>query len=174
MSTPESHEYDFEVPALVDRINTTAGRVAARVIADTSAHWEQVGNVLPRVPRREAIDWNRAVSSSGPLPEEAPEPPAETKQRIEGDLAHMCRIANVNKTTHVSFLSDEFYSIGIECEESVALEVLAAWLPLPHAIYVVPANQLACLLVTFARSSYVFQAKPPNNAVNPSSGLGGF
>ena len=156
MQSVDHYEYDEEVGRLVDALNTDAGRTVAQIIQDPNIVYDAMRDVLPLRTRRRGIDWDKALSCSGPFPDDPAETMPQTIERVLSDFVTFRKAAELTDKDSVSFVSDDYYSLGIECEVSCAPRVLTVWLPLPHGIDVCPKNLLACLHVTFARSSYVF------------------
>ncbi len=158
MQDNSPYQYDEEVVQLVDSLNSEARFPVSRVIDNPDSVLDKLNCVLPLLPRERGIDWNKAFSCTGPFPDDPPETLAATTQRVLADFQTLCRIAALESSDRVSFVSDDFYSKGIECNVASAQRVLKEWLPLPQAIYVAPANLAGCQLVTFSRSSYVFRS----------------
>jgi hypothetical protein len=163
MQSDDPYPYDAEVEQLCNTLNAEAGRVVAHVIVDPDTVFEDLRTVLPirtrgRV-RDRGLEWDKAVSCSGPHVGNPPETLPQTIERVLRDFETLREISQLDDADRVSVISDDFYSKGIECEVSFASRVLTEWLPLPQAIFVCPKNLKACLYVTFARSGNVFASK---------------
>jgi len=154
MQIAASNPHDEDLVKLVDTLNAGAGRVVARITADTDRIYDSLTSVLPR--RATGVDWERAVFCSGPLPGDPPEAISETIQRVLSDFRKFCSLALMSEEDHLFLLSDDYYDNAIDCEFRFADCVLKDWLPLPQGIFVVPNNLICCMLVTFSRSSFVF------------------
>lgn len=158
MARDPASEFDDEVKHLVLALNRDASGLVAQTIPDAESVWDRTVRLIPHARKGDGIDWEKAVHSSGPYPDEPREQPEEIARRIQADFAELCQIAKLKSDDWVSFISDDLYSIGLACNVATAPQVLAAWLPLPHAILIIPDNNAACLVVMFARSSYLFAA----------------
>ena len=152
MASDDPYPHDQEVVELVTSLNEAAGHVVARVIDDVDAQFDRLKLHFP--PDYGGIDWRKAelVSSSGPRPDETQ---PELIQRVLNDFRVFCKVSGVEARDKLLLLSDDFYSIGLECEAESVPAVLTEWLSLPHAIFVVRRDSKACLHVAFVRSSYV-------------------
>lgn len=62
----------------------------------------------------------------------------------------------VNDPLKCRFLSDDFYSKGIECETNLGEDLLSRWLEVPHGIFIVANIHPALHYISLARTSFVF------------------
>lgn len=61
----------------------------------------------------------------------------------------------VGKCDRIFLVSDDYYSIGLECSVSAIRNVLEAWLRIPHAIFAFSLDFKFVFHVSMVRSAYI-------------------
>jgi|LakMenE01Jun11ns_1017448.scaffolds.fasta_scaffold9724763_2 hypothetical protein len=149
------NEFDLEPYELVSELNETAGRVVSRIVENVDDAFARITSLLPRMNRKGDVDWNKSVIDSEPVSATL-ESTSEQHFRIISDFRGFLRLGQLTDLDWITFLSDDFYSKGIECEASQGILILEKWLLLPHGVFIVANNGNALHVVMFARTSYVF------------------
>ncbi|MBY0588783.1 hypothetical protein K2X85_16540 [bacterium] len=148
-------EFDHEVTQLVESLNAQSNRHVASILRELELEIivEKLRLIFP-LTRRGETNWEKAYHSSGPI---SGETHAQLLRRIMQEFRELCRIAEVSDYQYVTFISDDFYSLGIKCESRFAADILFKWLPLPHAIIIGGPKEESVLWVGFGGgASYVF------------------
>lgn len=148
-------EFDLEPYELVSELNESAGRVVSRIVENVDDAFARITSLLPRKNRKGDVDWKKSVIDSKPVSATL-ESSLEQHFRIISDFRGFLRLGQLTDLDWITFLSDEFYSKGIECEASQGILILDKWLLLPQGVFIVANNGKALHVVTFARTSYVF------------------
>jgi hypothetical protein len=149
------NEFDLEPHELVSELNESAGRIVSRIVENVDDAFAKATSLLPRMNRKGDVDWRKSVIDSGPVSASL-ESSSEQQFRITSDFRGFVRLGQLSDFDWITFLSDDFYSKGIECEASLGIFILDKWLVLPHGVFIVANNGKALHVVTFARTSYVF------------------
>ena len=149
------NEFDLEPYELVSELNESAGRVVSRIVESVDDAFARITSLLPRMNRKGDVDWNKSVIDSEPVSATL-ESTSEQHFRIISDFRCFLPLGQLTDLDWITFLSDDFYSKGIECEASQGILILDKWLLLPHGVFILANNGKAMHVVTFARTSYVF------------------
>ena len=149
------NEYDIELYEYVKSSNDRAGRIVARVVEDIGPAFIKLKSWIPRLKPRGNIDWGQAITSSAPL-NSSTESLTEKSDRIANDFRLFLEHAKLTNLDWITFLSDDFYSKGIECETNLGEDLLSRWLEVPHGIFIVENIHPALHYISLARTSYVF------------------
>jgi len=151
---PEA-DYDFEVDQSVDELNLAAGTNVSRVVENVNDIFKKLDQVVPYAGRTREVFWEKARLSSAPKEDEE-ENFSAMQVRINNDFQGFVNCAALSERDLITFVSDEFYSKGIECQVAFGPSIIEHWLSLPHAIYIIANNLRACHYIALARSSFVF------------------
>jgi hypothetical protein len=149
------NEFDLELFACVSELNESAGRIVSRIVDNVEEAFARMNSLLPRLNRKGDVDWSQSVIDSGPVSATS-ESSSEQHSRIISDFRGFLSFGKLTELDWITFLSDDFYSKGIECEVRLGISILDKWLSLPHGIFIIANNGKALHFVSFARSSYVF------------------
>jgi len=149
------NEFDLEPYELVSELNESAGRIVSKIVENVDDAFARITSLLPRMNRKGDVDWKKSVIDSEPVSKTL-ESSSEQHIRIISDFWGFLRLGQLTDLDWITFLSDDFYSKGIECEASLGILILDKWLLLPHGVFIVANNGKALHVVTFARTSYVF------------------
>lgn len=135
-------DYDNEVIELLARIPSEYA--ASQVSCD-----EVFEEAIKHFPvALGGIDWTRtkmltSVSTTS----------LESPDEILGLAAQFVSV--VGRCDRVYLVSDDYYSIGLECSVNAIRNVLEAWLSIPHAIFAFSLDFKFVFHVSMVRSAYI-------------------
>ncbi len=152
--------YDEEVDSLVARLNCSGHGMLAEVIDDPSAIFRAIIQLFPIMAG--GFDWKRisVLSTTAPVPNESAD---QALRRVLGELKTFLSNCHAKPGDRLIMLSDDFYSKAIRCTAESVVNVIEAWLPLPHAIMIVPEDMRTFLYVSFAGTTFVARSRHGRN-----------
>lgn len=120
----------------------------AKIIEDVDSIFIEIKKRFP--PRLGGIDWKKAnlISSTHAVGDIA------DLARVLREFDAFCEYAQVSKGGNVTLLSDDYFSVGVECSVDVARSVIGWWQSLPHAFIATTSDFDHCFLTSFNGSTY--------------------
>ena len=150
-----ANEFDHEVLELASLLNEIDSKTNANVLqaTDSILHDAQI-NFKPLLG---GIDWERAVlvSSTQPIVDETLN---ERRKRNLREFDQFVVVLKLDEDDKAIVISDDFYSIGIQCRIKGVRTVLDKWIGLPHAILVFDESFWKCFHVSFVGCTYMGHA----------------
>lgn len=149
------NEFDHEVLELANLLNDIDSKANAKVIQATdSILYEAQVNFKPFLGN---IDWAKAVLVASTEPQ-VNERLNEQRNRILREFDRFVVELKFDEDDTAIVISDDFYSVGIQCRIKSVTTVLDKWIGLPHAILVFDKSFRKCFHVSFLGCTYMGHA----------------